>query len=102
MTDERSEITDRELPVPEDPGFDGTTLDDINTDPMFVNFGPTHPATHGTFRIYAKLDGETVEKAGVDIGYLHRGFEKMVETKQYNQVIPFTEENFGKLLHYLA
>jgi len=70
---------------------DGTTLEDINTDPMLVNFGPTHPATHGTFRVYAKLDGETVEKAGVDIGYLHRGFEKMVETKQYNQVIPYTD-----------
>jgi NADH dehydrogenase I D subunit len=70
---------------------DGTTLEDINTDPMLVNFGPSHPATHGTFRVYAKLDGETVEKAGVDIGYLHRGFEKMVETKQYNQVIPYTD-----------
>jgi len=70
---------------------DGTTLDDINTDPMLINIGPTHPATHGTFRVYAKLDGETVEKAGVDIGYLHRGFEKMVETKQYNQVIPYTD-----------
>ncbi len=70
---------------------DGTTLDDINTDPMLINIGPTHPATHGTFRVYAKLDGETVEKAGVDIGYLHRGFEKMVETKHYNQVIPYTD-----------
>jgi NADH dehydrogenase I D subunit len=70
---------------------DEITLDDINTDPMLVNIGPTHPATHGTFRVYAKLDGETVEKAGVDIGYLHRGFEKMVETKQYNQVIPYTD-----------
>jgi NADH dehydrogenase I D subunit len=74
-----------------DTDVDGTTLDDINTDPMLVNIGPTHPATHGTFRVYAKLDGETVEKAGVDIGYLHRGFEKMVETKQYNQVIPYTD-----------
>ena len=70
---------------------DGTTLEDISTDPMLINIGPTHPATHGTFRVYAKLDGETVEKAGVDIGYLHRGFEKMVETKQYNQVIPYTD-----------
>jgi len=70
---------------------DGTTLEDISTDPMLINIGPTHPATHGTFRVYAKLDGETVEKAGVDIGYLHRGFEKMVEIKQYNQVIPYTD-----------
>lgn len=87
MTDGKPEFDDR----PDVPDFDGTELDDINTDPMFVNFGPTHPATHGTFRVYARLDGETVEKAGVDIGYLHRGFEKMVETRQYNQVIPYTD-----------
>jgi NADH:ubiquinone oxidoreductase subunit D len=74
-----------------DTSADGTTLEDISTEAMHVNIGPTHPATHGTFRVYAKLDGETVEKAGVDIGYLHRGFEKMVETKQYNQVIPYTD-----------
>ena len=70
---------------------EGLTLDDINTDPMFINIGPTHPATHGTFRVYAKLDGETIERAGVDVGYLHRGFEKIVETKTYPQVIPYTD-----------
>ena len=70
---------------------EGLTLPDINTQPMFINIGPTHPATHGTFRVYCQLDGETVEKAGVDIGYLHRGFEKIVEIKQYNQVIPYTD-----------
>jgi NADH dehydrogenase I D subunit len=70
---------------------EGLVLPDINTEPMYVNIGPSHPATHGTFRIYAKLDGETVEKAGVDIGYLHRGFEKIVESKQYGQVIPYTD-----------
>ncbi len=86
MTDGKPEINKQGTPAP-----DGTTLDDISTDPMYVNIGPTHPATHGTFRVYAKLDGETIEKAGVDIGYLHRGFEKMVETKHYNQVIPYTD-----------
>ena len=40
---------------------EGLVLPDINTEPMYVNIGPTHPATHGTFRIYAKLDGETHE-----------------------------------------
>jgi NADH dehydrogenase I D subunit len=70
---------------------EGLTLPDINTTPMFINIGPTHPATHGTFRVYAQLEGETVEKAGVDVGYLHRGFEKIVEVKQYNQVIPYTD-----------
>jgi NADH dehydrogenase I D subunit len=91
MADGKPEFKDYDELEPEGLGLDGTTLDDINTDPMYVNFGPTHPATHGTFRVYARLDGETVERAGVDIGYLHRGFEKMVETKQYNQVIPYTD-----------
>jgi len=70
---------------------EGLTLDDIDTEPLFVNIGPTHPATHGTFRLYCKLNGETIEKAGTAIGYLHRGFEKIVETKHYNQVIPYTD-----------
>jgi hypothetical protein len=43
---------------------EGLVLPDINTQPMFINIGPTHPATHGTFRVYCRLDGETVEKAG--------------------------------------
>ena len=70
---------------------EGLDLKDINTEPMFINIGPSHPATHGTFRIYAELDGETVARAGVDVGYLHRGFEKIVEIKPYNQVIPYTD-----------
>ncbi|HEX6789993.1 MAG TPA: NADH dehydrogenase (quinone) subunit D [Candidatus Krumholzibacteria bacterium] len=87
----RSADFDHDVDPARDDFNEGLTLPDINTEPMYVNIGPTHPATHGTFRIYAKLDGETVEKAGVDIGYLHRGFEKIVETKQYGQVIPYTD-----------
>jgi NADH dehydrogenase I D subunit len=82
---------DRDVNPARDDFNEGLELPDINTVPMYVNIGPTHPATHGTFRVYARLDGETVEKAGVDIGYLHRGFEKIVETKQYGQVIPYTD-----------
>lgn len=82
---------DRDVDFGRDDFDEGLVLDDINTDPMLVNIGPTHPATHGTFRLYCKLDGETIEKAGVDIGYLHRGFEKIVEIKHYNQVIPYTD-----------
>jgi NADH dehydrogenase I D subunit len=78
-----------------DPALDdfdeGLDLSDLSTESMFVNIGPTHPATHGTFRVYAQLNGETVEKAGVDVGYLHRGFEKIVEIKPYPQVIPYTD-----------
>ncbi len=67
------------------------SLEDLDTEPMYLNIGPTHPATHGTFRIFCKLDGETVEKAAVEIGFLHRGFEKMAEVKKYGQVIPYTD-----------
>jgi NADH dehydrogenase I D subunit len=70
---------------------DEMSLDDLDTEPMYVNIGPTHPATHGTFRVFCKLDGERIDKAAVEIGYLHRGFEKIVETKHYTQVIPYTD-----------
>lgn len=82
---------DRDVDLGRDDFDEGETLPDINTEPMFINIGPTHPATHGTFRVYCRLEGETIEKAGVDVGYLHRGFEKIVETKQYTQVIPYTD-----------
>ncbi len=55
------------------------------------NIGPSHPATHGTLRIMAELDGETVNRANVELGFLHRCFEKMAETHPYNQVIPYTD-----------
>jgi NADH dehydrogenase I D subunit len=70
---------------------DETSLEDLDTEPMYINIGPTHPATHGAFRVFCKLDGERVEKAAVEIGYLHRGFEKIVEIKHYTQVIPYTD-----------
>lgn len=56
-----------------------------------LNIGPSHPATHGTLRVMAELDGETIARANVEIGYLHRCFEKMAETHPYNQVIPYTD-----------
>ena len=56
-----------------------------------LNLGPSHPATHGTLRIMAWMQGEKIHKAGVEIGYLHRCFEKMAETHPYNQVIPYTD-----------
>lgn len=86
-----SQDFDRDVDPARDDFNEGLQLPDINTAPMYINIGPTHPATHGTFRVYARLEGETVEKAGVDVGYLHRGFEKIVETKQYNQIIPYTD-----------
>ncbi|MCB9025138.1 MAG: NADH-quinone oxidoreductase subunit D [Bdellovibrionaceae bacterium] len=64
---------------------------DPNKDLIPLNIGPSHPATHGTLRIMAEMDGETVRRSHVEIGYLHRCFEKMAETHPYNQVIPFTD-----------
>lgn len=56
-----------------------------------INIGPSHPATHGTLRLMAELDGETIHRMNVEIGYLHRCFEKMAETHFYQQVIPYTD-----------
>ena len=64
---------------------------DLETRDMLLNIGPAHPAMHGIIRIVAKLDGEKIEEADVEIGYLHRGFEKMAETVDYNGVIPYTD-----------
>jgi NADH-quinone oxidoreductase subunit D len=64
---------------------------EMPTEPMTVNLGPSHPATHGTVRIVAKLDGEIITKADVEIGYLHRGFEKSSENATWAQVLPYTD-----------
>ena len=56
-----------------------------------LNFGPSHPATHGTLRVVLRLDGEKVVAAEGECGYLHRCFEKMSETHTYTQVIPYTD-----------
>jgi len=63
----------------------------LETRDMLLNIGPSHPAMHGIIRIVAKLDGEVIRAAEVEIGYLHRGFEKMSETVSYNGVIPYTD-----------
>ncbi|MHB0971728.1 MAG: NADH dehydrogenase (quinone) subunit D [Thermoanaerobaculia bacterium] len=60
-------------------------------EPVTINLGPSHPATHGTLRIVATIDGETIIGSECEIGYLHRCFEKMSETHTYQQVIPFTD-----------
>ena len=58
---------------------------------MMLNIGPAHPAMHGIVRIVVDLDGEQIQDADVEIGYLHRGFEKMAEEVDYNGVIPYTD-----------
>jgi NADH-quinone oxidoreductase subunit C/D len=61
------------------------------TEHVLVNIGPSHPAMHGTFRVQALLDGETIVDAEAEIGYMHRNFEKMAESRTYWQVIPYTD-----------
>jgi NADH dehydrogenase I D subunit len=58
---------------------------------MSLNIGPAHPATHGALRFFVELDGETIKKAGTEIGYLHRAFEKHSEISTWSQVIPYTD-----------
>jgi NADH-quinone oxidoreductase subunit D len=63
----------------------------LETRDMLLNVGPAHPAMHGIIRIITRLDGEQVVGAEVEIGYLHRAFEKMSETVDYNGVMPYTD-----------
>jgi NADH-quinone oxidoreductase subunit C/D len=67
------------------------SVDDDLFERMTINIGPSHPAMHGTFRLMAVLDGETIVASDMEIGYLHRCFEKMCETHTWQQVIPYTD-----------
>lgn len=58
---------------------------------VIVNIGPSHPAMHGAFRIQALMDGETIVDAEAEIGYMHRNFEKMAESRTFWQIIPYTD-----------
>jgi len=72
-------------------------LRDVGGEKMVLNMGPSHPATHGVLRLKIELDGETILTAQPDIGYLHRGDEKIAENMTYTQFIPYTDR-----LDYLA
>jgi len=73
------------------PLLDARDLDMNKDDLMIVNLGPSHPASHGTIRTLAALDGEKIVAGATEIGYLHRGFEKSCENHNYNQIIPYTD-----------
>ncbi|MEO7109713.1 MAG: NADH-quinone oxidoreductase subunit D [Polyangiaceae bacterium] len=64
---------------------------ELPAEPMHLNMGPSHPAMHGTVRIVLELSGETIVKADVQIGHLHRGFEKMCERGTWAQVFPYAD-----------
>jgi NADH dehydrogenase I D subunit len=63
----------------------------LDGDRMIVNMGPSHPVTHGTLRIVLELEGELISKATPEMGYLHRGVEKLGENLSYNQFVPLTD-----------
>ncbi len=65
--------------------------DDLHTQPMEIQMGPSHPSTHGTVKITLKLDGERILDSQVEVGYLHRGFEKECESGEWYQAIPYTD-----------
>jgi NADH-quinone oxidoreductase subunit D len=84
VTDAAGNVTTLDaLPTSPEPGLEG--------DHMLINIGPQHPATHGVLRLVLELDGETVVRCIPHIGYLHCGFEKIGEYRQYNQIIPWTD-----------
>jgi len=72
-------------------------LSDVRGEKMVLNMGPSHPATHGVLRLKIELDGEIITSAEPDVGYLHRGDEKIAESMTYDQFIPYTDR-----LDYLA
>src|SRR3989454_82757 len=77
--------TTREFMLGEGAGTGG------GTQPMQLGVGPQHPAMHGIIRIVTELDGEVIRKADVEIGYLHRAFEKDCEVGGWNNAIPYTD-----------
>ena len=78
-------------------GRAGAESSDLLGEKLVLNMGPSHPATHGVLRVVLELDGEIITKATPDVGYLHRGDEKIAENMQFNQFVPYTDR-----LDYLA
>jgi NADH-quinone oxidoreductase subunit D len=83
VVDDAGRVTTLEPPPAMEPELEG--------EHMLINIGPQHPATHGVLRLVLELDGETVVRCIPHVGYLHCGFEKIGEYRQYNQIIPWTD-----------
>src|SRR5688572_20720428 len=72
-------------------GLEPVDDDGLPTELMKVNFGPSHPAMHGTVRMVLTLDGERIRDADVELGFMHRCFEKESEYATYTQIFPYTD-----------
>lgn len=75
---------------PLDQNLDSSEIE-LAAEPMLINVGPAHPAMHGTVRVVMELSGEIIERCDVQVGYLHRGFEKMCERGNWTQVFPYVD-----------
>ena len=84
--------TTTDSPAVPAPGTEGSGgQGDIKLEEMYLNMGPQHPSTHGVLRLGIKMEGEVIVEAIPDVGYLHRGTEKLTETKDYSQIIHLTD-----------
>lgn len=80
------------MALPDIPGFQDEGLPrDLDTDRQILNMGPSHPATHGTVKFLIELEGENIVNLDIQVGYLHRGFEKECEAGTWYQAIPYTD-----------
>lgn len=89
MTEEKMDTEQEALKF--DPEEWGMKRESADTDFMFLNLGPNHPSVHGVFRIALQLDGEEIVDSVPDIGYHHRGAEKMGERQSWHTYIPYTD-----------
>ena len=64
-------------------------MKEVKIKPLTINFGPQHPAAHGVLRMVLEMDGEVIERVDPHIGLLHRGTEKLIESKTYLQAVPY-------------
>ena len=78
-------------PIIESPSEFYNSKETIDGDIATINFGPTHPATHGIFQNILKVDGEKIISSEQTVGYIHRAFEKLAERRPYNQITPITD-----------
>src|SRR5687768_15698632 len=83
----KQKIMDRLMSKDTSVSFEEDSLDNE----MVLNMGPQHPATHGVLRVLLRLDGESVVSAECELGYLHRGYEKLAENMTYHEYIPHTD-----------